>query len=372
MRIVIAPDSFKGSLSALEVAEALARGLQEHSPHLDLTLLPMADGGEGTLEVLSHHGMELVDVSVRDHQGRSITAQIATRGDLVVIESAQACRFEHNQTPELALQASSTGVGMLIEHALERGAKDIILTLGGTASTDGGHGMLSYLGARILQRDGTPVKPGGGGLRDIASVDFSGLDQRLKNVTLRVVTDVLAPLLGPEGAARQFAPQKGADLPACELLESGLHRFAELVDFAGAATPGAGAGGGLGFGAIAGLRATAQQGASTVATIVGLQRLEGHFDWVITGEGSCDSQSFGGKVVGFIADWASARGIPVGVVCGQNQLHGVEEDLLGAHGIVWVESLVALEPDPTIAIREASVLLQRVGKSIASRLLPIP
>jgi glycerate 2-kinase len=357
----VAPDSFKGSLNARRVAAAIGRGLERVDPSIETVLVPMADGGEGTLDVLGDHGMVLVEVPLRDHQGRLVRATVARQEGFFVIESAQACRFEPGATPDMALTASSQGVGGLIEYALDHGATDIFLTLGGTASTDGGSGMLAYLGARILDRGGHVLPPGGGSLERAAEVLLSGIDPRVKKVTITVVTDVDAPLLGPLGAARQFGPQKGADARAVDILEAGLEQFCSLLGREAVSIPGAGAGGGIGYGALAGLGASAAPGTATVAEIVGLRSLLRECDGVITGEGSLDEQSFGGKVVGFVSGIAQDHGIPVGVICGQRSIGNDADALLQAQGIGWVLALVDSAPQVDYAIEHAEELVEEAA-----------
>ncbi|MDA0289854.1 MAG: glycerate kinase [Actinobacteria bacterium] len=369
MRILVAPDSFKGSLSATKVAAAVGRGLSRVNPGIEAVLVPMADGGEGTLDVLQGHGMELVEVPLRDHQGRLVRATVARREGFFFIESAQACRFEPGATPDMALTASSEGVGRLIEYALDQGATDIFLTLGGTASTDGGSGMLAHLGARILDQHGQSLPPGGGSLETAAGVLLSGIDPRVRKVTITVVTDVDAPLLGPLGAARQFGPQKGADARAVDILEAGLEKFCSLLGREAVSTPGAGAGGGIGYGALAGLGASAAPGAATIAEIVGLPSMLSECDGVITGEGSMDAQSFGGKVVGFVSGIAQERKIPVGVICGQRFLGNDADALLQAQGIGWVQALVDSAPSVDHATEHAEEWVEEVAYRIGREMV---
>lgn len=364
----MAPDSFKGSLSATQVAASIRRGLSRADPGIDTVLVPMADGGEGTLDVLQGHGMELVEVPLLDHQGHLVRATVARRDGFFVIESAQACRFQPGATPPMALTASTEGVGRLIEYALDQGATDIFLTLGGTASTDGGSGMLAQLGARILDRYGDVLAPGGGSLERAAEVLVSGIDPRVRKVTITVVTDVDAPLLGPSGAAQQFGPQKGADTRAVGILEAGLGQFSRLLGGEAVSIPGAGAGGGLGYGALAGLGARAAPGAATIAEIVGLPSMLSECDGVITGEGSLDAQSFGGKVVGFVSGLAQEHRIPVGVICGQLSLGNDADVLLQARGIGWVQALVESAPNVHDAMEHAEEWVEdaayRIGREM--------
>jgi len=362
VRILIAPDSFKGSLDAPTVARAIGVGVKRARPDFDIALAPMADGGEGTLDVLGAHGMTLLDVPIRDHQGQSIVARIARQGSFVVIEAAQACRFNPAATPEMALTASTEGVGMLVSFALDIGATEIYLTLGGTASTDGGKGMLAHLGGKVVDSAGKPLAPGGGSLAHVAEVDLTGMDERLKTASITVITDVNAPLLGPEGAANQFARQKGADERAVDVLETGLSRFSAVLNPEVAALPGSGSGGGLGFGAVAGLGASSAPGAQTIARIIGLEAALRTCDLVITGEGSFDPQSFGGKLVGFICEQANKLSVPVGVISGQHTYGDDIGAVASREGISWVRTLTDVASDAAEAKEQAEVLLQHVAE----------
>ncbi len=357
MKIVIAPDSFKGSLSATGVVEAVAEGIRETAPGAVLIAQPLSDGGEGTLDVLAHHGFEIHTVSVLGSWGQPVVASFASRDGVVVIESAQAFGFLPGATAAQALEASSPGVGHLIKEALTSGPTEILLTVGGTSGTDGGLGMLRVLGARGLDDQGDEIGQGGGALITLASVDFTGLDPRLGNTRVRVLTDVTNPLLGSSGAAAIFAPQKGADPEAVALLEAGLGRLAGLVGQEVADRPGAGAGGGLAFAAMAALGASQESGATAMIEITGVGReLEGA-DLVVTGEGSFDAQSLGGKITGVVIEHARAQDIPVVVVCGVSQM---TEKIPG----VRVIEISASAPSIQDSIDNPAVYLRDAGRTI--------
>jgi glycerate 2-kinase len=316
MKIVLAPDSFKGSLDAAEVCAALTAGIHAVDPGHQVISHPLADGGEGTLQVLASHGATLHDAVVQDSWGTPVTASFALWGSTAVIESAQSFAFREGATPADALGASSAGVGELILAALKHSPHTVIIYVGGTSGTDAGIGMLQALGARALNADGAPVPPGGAGLQSLAHWDCSGLDSRLAGVSIVVATDVTNPLLGAEGAARVFAPQKGADPAGVEILEAGLSHAAQLMGSEFAAAPGSGAGGGLGFGALAALGARRESGARLLGEMTRFEDALQGADLVITGEGSFDEQSLRGKITGAVIDLASKHDIPVVVVCG--------------------------------------------------------
>ena len=366
MRVVCAPDSFKGSLDASGVVEALSTGLKASLPGVDVVSHPLADGGEGTLEILSHHGFDLHERAIHDQLGRELRGAFGLRGDLAVVESAVACGFDPHATAADALAASSFGVGELILHALEAGATNVLLTLGGTASTDGGVGMAEALGFRFLDAAGGSIPRGGAGLRVLERIDRTHADARIAQVAFTALTDVDNPLCGPRGAAAVFAPQKGADDAAVALLEEGLTRLVSVSASALATRAGSGAAGGLGFGAMEFLGASATSGAKAMMDITHFdEALEGA-DLVITGEGSFDDQSLQGKIPFEVIKRARDKGIPVAVVCGVNGVS--DDDALGPWGIQHIWSLSDIEPNRSASIANAGALLERIGSEIGASL----
>jgi glycerate kinase len=368
MKILIAPDSYKGSLSATEVAAALSRGLRSVLPDSSVKEQPLSDGGEGTIEVLRSCGFQLHEADITDHQGRPITASYALKGRTAVIESAEACPFEPGATPHHALGATTRGVGMLIKKALEHPVSHIMLTLGGTATTDGGLGMLHELGAKATDKNGVALGPGGGALVDLAHIDLSNLDARLAGISFTVLTDVDNPLLGPRGATAVFAPQKGADARAQEILEKGMKNFSDLLDPIAARQPGTGAGGGLGYAAQVGLGATGASGAHTMMDLVDV--FGESYDLIITGEGSFDDQSLHGKIPGAIIEHATTRGTPVLVVCGVAGI--TDATALQDATVVAVLALSSFEPDRAASLANASQILETVGQWIGGKLAATP
>jgi len=247
------------------------------------------------------------------------------------------------------------------------------LTVGGTACSDGGKGMLEELGVSFLDVKGKPLAPGGGSLKDLASVELGGLDPRVSRISLRLLSDVVNPLLGPTGAAEVFGPQKGADASAVAELEQGLAKLASLLGSEKASSAGAGAGGGLGFAAIAALGASQESGALTMINLVGLEAHVKSADLVITGEGSFDSQSVNGKLTGQVLALAAGHGVPSIVVCG---IESLSENDRGEH--LTVDSVVPLslwEPNRELSITNAETLMEKAGKHVGmlvseSRLSP--
>ena len=325
---LVVPDAFKGCLPAAEVAAHLAAGLLDVLPAATVRTQPLADGGEGTLAVLAAAGAQLRRATVSGPLGDPIEASWALWGGTGYVEAAQAAG--HGlvaRSHRTALEASTFGVGELIATALGIGVDRLVVTAGGTASTDGGAGMLQALGAAVLSAQGQPVARGGQGLLEVGSVRLAPVRTRLAGTPVTLAYDVTAPLLGPGGAAAAFAPQKGAGPVEVGLLEEGLRRWADAVavhDPASrdlAARPGAGAGGGLGYGCLAGLGATGVPGAELVMDAVGLD-LAG-VDLVVTGEGRFDEGSLAGKVPLAVLRRGTATRVPVALVAGQVALDAV-------------------------------------------------
>ncbi|WP_298176571.1 glycerate kinase [Saccharomonospora sp.] len=359
MRVVVAPDKFKGSLTAVEAAEAMAAGVHDALPEAHVDRCPVADGGEGTLDVLRAAGGRHLDVRVSGPLSEPIEAYYVVLDDRAYVESARACGIEHlDPTRHTALRAHTHGVGELIRHAVGGGVRDVVLTVGGTAATDGGAGMLRALGAVIADADGEPVELGGGALASVAAVDVSEVRELLDGVTVRVATDVTNPLLGAQGAAAVFGPQKGAGSEEVRTLETGLRTWAQALARAGARDitrlPGAGAGGGL-AGAAAALGATVESGFDLVAAVTGIDRAVPGADLVLTGEGSLDAQSLAGKAPAGVADRARRAGVPVAAVAGRVTLSATE---LSRAGITAWRALVDEAASPEEALRRAAPLLR--------------
>ncbi|MEA5363978.1 glycerate kinase [Amycolatopsis sp., V23-08] len=333
-RVVIAPDKFKGSLTAVEAAEAIALGVRDALPDADIVTCPVADGGEGTLDVLETAGARIVRLTVRGPLEEPVKASYAVLDGTAYVESARACGIEFVEpSPETALAAHTWGVGELLVDALMHGATRLVLTVGGTASTDGGAGMLGALGAGVLDAFGAPVGLGGGTLSRVASAELTPVRERLNGVSVAVATDVTNPLLGPDGAAAVFGPQKGAGPEEVAALDAALARWAHALQVGGApdvsAVPGAGAGGGVAAGAIAGLGATVESGFDLIAGLTGVDAALDGADLVITGEGSLDEQSLNGKAPAGIAARARPRGVPLMALAGRIQLGEAELESLG-------------------------------------------
>lgn len=370
-RVLVAADKFKGSLTAVEVAERVTAGLRRVVPDLAVEALPVADGGDGTVAAAVAAGFERLEVRVAGPLGDEVTAAYALRGDTAVVEMAEASGLQQLPAGVLApLTASTHGSGELLRAALDAGARTIVFGVGGSATTDGGAGMLAALGARFVGKDGEPVAPGGGGLADLASADLSGLDPRLAAVELVLASDVDNPLTGPKGAPAVYGPQKGASPEDVEALDAALAHFAKVLEGTEtvgaraaeyAASPGAGAAGGIGFGAML-LGARFRPGIEVMLDVLGFAPALERADLVITGEGSLDEQTLHGKAPAGVAAAARAAGKEVVAVCGRLALPA---EALGRAGIRRAYPLTDVEPDVAKCIADAGPILERVAEGIA-------
>ncbi len=371
-RGVVAPDKFKGSLTAAEVAAAVGEGLSGARPGLEVRPVPVADGGEGTLAAAQAAGFTLVPVEVRGPTGTPVTTAYAARGGTAVVEMADACGLARLPDDRPApLTASSHGLGEVIAAALDAGADRLVVGIGGSASTDGGAGLVAALGGRLRDTDGRDLEPGGAALARLAHLDLDGLHPRLAEVELLVACDVDNPLTGRTGAAAVYGPQKGATPDHVAELDAALTRWADVV--AGRTgrdlrdEPGAGAAGGVGFAAVALLGASLRPGIGLMLDLVGFDDALRGADLVVTGEGSLDPQSLHGKAPVGVAAAARAAGVGTVAVCGRLD---VAPEELRAAGIVGAYALTDLEPDPDVCMRDAASLLRRLAARVAEDHLP--
>lgn len=365
--VLIAPDKFKGTLSAREVAEALGAGFTSKA---NVRLMPLADGGDGSIEAIAAAGYEVIELDSSIPSATPEPAHVAHKGDVYFIEATEFCGLRHVKGQRDPLSANSFGVGLAVRAALDRGAHTIVLGVGGTASTDGGVGFLMGLGAKFSTETGESIPLGGGGLFSLSSVDFSGIDPRLETTKIILASDVDSPLLGELGAARSFSPQKGADPLQVEVLELGISRLVEVLREGSnlwgrrtreaMRTPGAGAGGGLGFAALL-IGARRVSGADYILDVLDIDGALQHCDLVVTGEGSLDQQSLAGKLPIVLAARARALNIPVVAVVGTCRLDGHE---YGGAGFARVFALDQLDErcatDPELSLR----LLTQIGGEI--------
>jgi glycerate kinase len=366
MHIILAPDSFKGSLTALEAAQAMQAGalrVLEDKSTFDLT--PLADGGEGTLDAILAGGGERHSLKVCDPLLQEIQDDWGILPDnSAVIEMAQASGL--TLIPEMrrdALRASTFGTGQLIKAALDHGCREMLIGIGGSATTDGGAGCLEALGARFRDAQGKVFLPGGVALANLAKIDLQNLDPRLRECRIKVLCDVTNPLCGPNGAAFVYAPQKGASAEEVQLMDRSLSHFADVAaqtlgrDLQN--TPGAGAAGGLGFGLLAFLNAQLAPGIDTVLEVIHFAEKLQNADLVLTGEGSLDEQTLHGKTIAGVAKAAAKANVPVLAFGGRMQLSQSQLNQLGVRAAFAIsDSAMPLEE----SVRNAKVLLGEAVK----------
>jgi glycerate kinase len=340
MRVICAPDKFKQCCTAAEAAEALALGVLDAAPDAHVLRLPVADGGEGTLEVLREAFPQRRNTRVQDPLGRDVDAEFALSADgkRALIESAQACGLwrldESERNPALT---HTFGVGQLIKAALDAGASELLIGLGGSATSDGGAGMAQALGAKFFDEGGGQLTPAGDSLLKIRRCDPADLDPRLKSAKLAALCDIMAPMLGPHGASRSYVAQKGGTTRTMHKLEEGLAMLSLAAAKAGlrgnGLEPGSGAAGGLGFGVYSLLGGELLPGADNVLELLSFRRLLQGATLVLTGEGSFDAQTAHGKLIAVLADDCKNVGVPLVVLAGQVTGDVSVEGVTAAFGI---------------------------------------
>ncbi|MGW3962797.1 glycerate kinase [Amycolatopsis sp. NPDC005003] len=358
MKVLVAPDKFKGSLTAREVASAVASGLADVHPSAVVRTLPVADGGEGTVDAAVAAGFRRVRVPARGPTGAPVTASYAVRGDTAVVELAEASGLHRLPGAPAPLSATSAGTGDVIAAAVRAGCRRIVLGVGGSACTDGGAGMLAALGARLLDDTGRELPPGGEALSRLASLDVA----RVPEVDIELASDVDNPLYGPRGAAAVYGPQKGASPGDVETLDAALRHWASIAGPEFAERPGAGAAGGVGFAAMAVLGARTRPGIELLLDLLGFEAALAGTSLVITGEGSLDEQTLSGKAPAGVARAVAAQGIPCIAVSGRCRLSPAK---LAEAGIAAAYALTDLEPDPARCMAEAAPLLRRLAHRVA-------
>lgn len=357
MRILVAPDKFAGTLTAVEAAEAVAAGWHRHAPADEVDLAPMSDGGPGFVDVLhAALGGELLAATVRGPGGEGVPATVLRRGETAYVESAQACGL-HLTGGEGAEEATTYGVGELVAHAADAGATTVVVGLGGSGTNDGGAGLLAALGAR----GDRPLDRGVTGLAGITRVDLTDARERLRGVRLVAASDVENPLTGLFGATKVFGPQKGVAEERLPILDGLLEDLAVAVDRRTALQQGAGAAGGLGFALLA-LGATREPGIGLVADAVGLAARARAADLVVTGEGAFDYSSRAGKVPYGVATVAAETVRPCVVLAGRVLVGAREMRALGVESAYSLVELVGEERalgDPAGALADAAERVAR-------------
>ncbi len=372
--MLIASDKFKGSLTAAQVAEAVGAGVRRVVAEARILAVPVADGGDGTLAAAVAAGFVEVPVTAAGPTGQPVASAYARRGDVAVVEMADVSGLVRLPEGRLdPMNATSRGTGEMIAAAVQAGCHEIVLGVGGSASTDGGAGLVRALGARLLDADGRELDDGGAALSRLATVELAGLRETMRGVSVTIASDVDNPLTGPKGAAAVYGPQKGASAAQVIELDRALGHWADVVaretgrDLRD--SPGAGAAGGVGFAGIALLDAALSPGIDLILDLVGFADQLPAADLVVTGEGALDAQTLHGKAPAGVASAAVAAGLPVVAVCGRNTL---PPEALRAAGIEAVYALTDLEPDLETCIREAAPLLERIGERIAGAHLRVP
>lgn len=369
MRVVLAPDKFKGCLGAADVAVALRDGLLEARPELEVACRPIADGGEGTVDAVVSAGFSRVVERVKGPTGETVRASSARQAHVAVIEMAEASGLARLPGGRrAALTASTYGTGQLIRAACRSGCNEVIVGLGGSATTDGGTGLLRALGVRFLDGAGVELADGGAALRHLFRIDASGLDSALNNIAFTVASDVAVPLCGTTGAAAMFGPQKGASPDDVVLLEAGLARLSQVMaDHLGvdhSTRAGAGAAGGTGFALMSMLGASIRPGVDVVLDAVGFDDVVAGAQLVVTGEGAVDEQTLQGKAPMGVLHRARAAGAEVALVGGRID---VSDGALRECGFAEAWSLSELAERPSDSFDRAPELLRRIGQSIAAR-----
>ena len=366
--VLIAPDKFKGTLTAAQVVGALRRGIADTAPQVQVLSCPIADGGDGTVDAALAAGYTARTTTVTGPTGEPHPSRWALQEDVAVLELAETVGLHALPGEDLAPHTASTrGLGELMREAVEAGARTLLVGLGGSASTDGGAGLLQGLGAHLRTADGAEIGPGLRGLDSLATADLGPALAVLDQVTVIAANDVTNPLLGPEGAAAVYGPQKGIDPAEITAADAALAAAARVLDPTAAHRdlPGAGAAGGAGFGLFL-LGAVQRSGADAVFELVGVDALLADADAVVTGEGKLDAQTLQGKGPAEVARRARRSGLPVAAVAGAITL-GAQE--LGEAGIDSAWDLTSRAGSTRRALEEGEDLLVEVGRDLGTWLL---
>lgn len=324
MKFILAPDKYKGSLTGREFCEIVARGIKKVFPNAEIINRPLADGGDGTIDVVADYlNASKVSVTVKDPLFREVTTQYLLSEDkqTAFIEMSEASGYKLLNTSEMNCMYTTTlGTGDMIADALEQGAKNIVLGIGGSATNDGGMGMAKALGYSFLDADGNELEPIGKHLRDVAKIDREHVNPKLSDAKIQVACDVNNPFYGQNGAAHVYGDQKGASAEEIVFLDQGLQSFAEVLqstfDIDVQKVAGAGAAGGVGGGAVAFLNAELASGVDLVMELANFDEVLQGADWVITGEGQLDGQTFSGKTINGVVQSSKKKHIPIAAFCG--------------------------------------------------------
>lgn len=374
MTIVLAPDSFKESMTAKEVCDSMERGIHRVNKSIKCIKVPMADGGEGTMQsVIDATGGKIYNKVVSDPLGRKIIAQygLFNNGDVAIFEMSSASGLHHlDQEERNPLYSSTFGTGELISACLDHPIKKLLIGIGGSATNDAGAGMLQALGAILLDKNGNNIKQGGGYLDKLDKIDISCLDKRLKNIEIEVACDVSNPLTGATGASEVFGPQKGATIEMVKILDKNLVHFSDIVkkllhrDIS--SLPGGGAAGGLGAALSIFFNATLNKGVDMVIKYVGLENKLDNVDLIWTGEGALDSQTIYGKTPFGVATLAKKYDIPVIAMAGKL---GEGSEILYNHGFNALFSILNDIQTLPEALANGKTNIERTSENIMRLLL---
>ncbi len=364
MKVLICPDKFKGSLTADEVVTSVEQGLLRFDPKIEVIKLPLADGGDGTLDVLEANlNVERIYLQVSDPLGRPIETYYIKNRDTAFIEMAKSSGLQLLSEDERnPLKTSTYGVGQMIRHAIEGGVSNVYLLVGGSATNDAGIGMASALGYEFFDEDGLSCSISGAGLNVIRSISRERVMPLISSVSFTVLTDVQNLLLGPEGATRTYCGQKGGDLESIECLEDGMVNLTDVLNNGNENIHGAGAAGGLGYGALTFLNAKLESGIHTIMDLVCFEQFLEDVDLIITGEGKLDDQTGQGKVVWGVVERVKDKNIPIGIICGDctKQLNWLEA--------FSIEKVMAIARNKADAMKNADKYVEELAFRIVSGL----
>jgi len=374
MKIVIAPDKFKGSLSSLDFCSAVEEGVNRISEQIDILKLPLADGGDGTIEIVNYYlGGSIVEVEVHNPLFQPITASYlyASNSQTAFIEMAEASGLRLLKEEEQDCKNTTTfGTGEMILDAIEKGAKKIILGIGGSATNDCGIGMATALGYKFIDKDNKEVKPIGASLSQIFSIDDSNVASKLNQVEFQIACDVNNPLYGKNGAAHVYAKQKGASTEDIEMLDYGLTSFSEVLTTQFKVHPqtikGAGAAGGMGIASIVFLKGNLESGIQVMKELANFDDQIADADWIITGEGKLDVQTLSGKTIDGVLKSAKIYSIPVAVFCGQIALDKVA---LNNFGISYAKDILSMSDDLDDALNNSYKYLSIIAETFAEKVV---
>jgi glycerate kinase len=374
MKFILAPDKFKGSLTGLEFCNAVAKGLQNVIPNAEVVFLPLADGGDGTIEVANYYlNGDLIQLQAKNPLFQNILATYlyAPNSRIAFIEMAEASGLKLLKPSEFDCKNATTfGTGQLILDAINRGAKEIILGIGGSATNDCGIGMAMALGYHFMDKSGADVKPIGANLSQIITIDDSKVNKKLRNVTFKIACDVTNPLYGKNGAANVYASQKGANEKDIEFLNEGLEDFSKVLDakfkISSQEVSGGGAAGGMGIASKVFLNGKLISGITLMKDLAQFDKKIKNADWIITGEGKLDDQTLSGKTIHGVMDAAKQNNIKVAAFCGKLDLG---EEQLNVFGISYTDAVLNHTDNIDDAMLNSASYVTKMAQRFAEKLV---